>query len=120
MIRVDLPYPHNALWPNGRPHKFEKAREVKKHRRWASNVTMADLAWRAFVPDETVTVHIIVSRKAKGVYPDKDNTVAAAKAYLDGIADRLGINDRVFGTPTVEFLPAITGRFVFEIGGEPR
>lgn len=117
MIRVDLPYPHKALWPNGRPDKFAKAREVKKHRQWAHDATMGDPAWRRFTPDGTVPVHIVVSRKAKGVYPDKDNTVAAAKAYLDGIADRLGINDRVFATPTVEFLPAITGRFVLHVGG---
>jgi len=29
-------------------------------------------------------------------YPDSDNCLSASKAYLDGIADALGINDRRF------------------------
>lgn len=118
MIQVDLPYPHKLLWPNGRTRNPQaKPAQVKKHRRWGYDMTMADAGWRAFAPGESVSVHIIVSRKAAGVYPDKDNTVAAAKAYLDGIADRLGINDRLFAAPTVEFIAPITGRFLIQIGG---
>ena len=117
MIQVDLPYPHIALWPNGRPHRAEKARQVKKHRQWAHDATMADPGWRAFVPTESIPVHIIVSRKAAGVYPDKDNVVAAAKSLLDGIAQRLGVNDCLFAAPTVEFIAPITGRFLIQIGG---
>ena len=29
-------------------------------------------------------------------YPDADNCLSASKAYLDGIADALGVNDRRF------------------------
>jgi hypothetical protein len=118
MVRVDLPYPHALLWPNGRtrnPHA--RPAQVNKHRRWAHDATMADPAWRTFAAGETpVPVRIIVSRKAAGVYPDRDNASAAAKSYLDGIAQRLGVNDRLFDTPDVEFVPEITGRFVIEIG----
>lgn len=120
MIRVDLPYPHKLLWPNGRtrnPHA--KPAQARKHRRWGFEATMADPNWRAFAPTgDNIRVRLVVSRKAAGVYPDKDNTVAAAKTYLDGIADRLGINDRRFGTPEVEFIAPCTGRFIIEIGGE--
>lgn len=119
MIRVDLPYPHKLLWPNGpRSNRHAVAGEKKKHRAWAHTGTMADPAWHEFVPgDGLVPVKITVSRKAAGVYPDRDNSVAAAKAYLDGIADRLGVNDRTFEAPVVEFVPEITGRFLIEIGG---
>ncbi|WP_374412715.1 hypothetical protein [Novosphingobium colocasiae] len=126
MIRIDLPYPHLALWPNGRAHRSEVARQVKKHRAWAHDATMADPGWRAFAPTlqgvalGTVPVHLIVSRKAAGVYPDRDNTVAAAKSLLDGIAQRLGINDKLFAAPTVEFIAPITGRFLIQIGSAPR
>jgi len=118
VIQVDLPYPHGALWPNGRAHHFGVAREKKKHRAWAHNATMAASGWQGWqnVPGP-IPVHLVVSRKAAGPHPDKDNTVAAAKAYLDGIADRLGINDRLFAAPTVEFIAPITGRFVIQIGG---
>lgn len=122
MIRVDLPYPHKLLWPNGRtrnPHA--KPAQAKKHRKWGFDATMADSGWRTFAPgSDLLPVHIVVSRKTAGVHPDRDNSVAAAKAYLDGIADRLGINDRLFSAPTVEFIAPITGRFVIEIGGGPR
>jgi hypothetical protein len=64
-----------------------------------------------------VRVHIVVHAKPKGPLPDRDNCVAAAKAYLDGIAQRLGVNDRHFATPTVEFAAPRDGRFVIEIGG---
>ncbi len=118
MIQVDLPYPHKLLWPNGpRGNVHAVADQKKKHRRWGHDATMADPAWRTFVPGTAVPINIVVSRKAAGVYPDKDNTVAAAKAYLDGIADRLGINDRLFAAPTVEFIAPITGRFLIQIGG---
>lgn len=121
MIEVDLPYPHAYLWPNRRPATKQAASaRVSQHRTWAFHATMADPAWRSFVPGASVPVHIIVSRKAAGVYPDRDNTVAAAKAYLDGIADRLGFNDRLFAAPTVEFIPLINGRFLFQIGGATR
>ena len=123
MIRVDLPYPNLALWPNGRAHRSEVASQVKKHRAWAHDATMADPTWRAFAATlgdaqpGTVPVHLIVTRKAAGVYPDRDNTVAAAKSLLDGIAQRLGINDKLFVAPTVEFLTPITGQFLIQIGG---
>lgn len=126
MIRVDLPYPHKALWPNGRAHRSEVARQVAKHRGWACVGTMTEPGWRAFASTldgaaiGTVPVHLIVSRKAAGVYPDRDNTVAAAKSYLDGIAQRLGINDKLFAAPTVEHFAPITGRFVIQIGSGPR
>lgn len=118
MILVDLPYPHKLLWPNGpRSNRHAVARQKKSHRQWGHDATMADASWRDFTPGDAVPVHITVSRKAAGVYPDKDNVVAAAKAYLDGIADRLGINDRLFAAPTVEFITPITGRFLIQIGG---
>lgn len=118
MIRVTLPYPHKALWPNGRAHWRAKAAQVKEHRRWgfigAAEATSAKRL--AFVGDEPIPVHIVVSRKRGGPFPDKDNVVASSKSYLDGIAERLGVNDRLFAAPTVEFVQPCTGQFVIVIG----
>lgn len=119
LLRVDLPYPHKLLWPNGRTRSFHaKADKVRKHREWGYFGACAALGRRipSFNPFEPIPVRIIVSRKSSGVYPDRDNSVAAAKSYLDGIADRLGVNDRLFGTPEVEFIAPITGRFVIVLG----
>jgi crossover junction endodeoxyribonuclease RusA len=118
LIRVDLPYPVKALWPNGRAHHQAKARAVKAHRMWADALTVKAVQSRvdAIVVTPLVRVHLVVHAKPKGPLPDRDNCVAAAKAYLDGIAQRLGINDRLFAAPTVEFAPVRDGRFVIEIG----
>ncbi len=112
---IQLPYPHKALWPNGRAHWGTKATETKKHRAWAF------AAMRACLPPcfkhngERIPIRIIVSGKKTGALPDADNCVAAAKSYLDGIAEALQINDNLFDAPTVYF----SGRqsnFTIEVG----
>jgi crossover junction endodeoxyribonuclease RusA len=40
---------------------------------------------------------------------DRDNCVAALKSYLDGIADALGVDDRLFNTPSIAFGEPIRG-----------
>jgi hypothetical protein len=80
-----------------------------------------DAAWatRALnlrVGDGPIPIHITVKPKAKGPAPDADNCVSAAKAYLDGIASALGINDRHFAAPTVTISPERTGQFIITVG----
>jgi hypothetical protein len=129
VIRVELPYPDKALWPNGRAHFRTKAKAVKNHRAWADlaalqAVQIAQISTACSLysgaevdSDQTpIRVHMLVYPKPRGPLPDKDNCVAAAKSYLDGIAQRLGINDRLFAAPTVEFDSLRNGRFVIEIG----
>jgi hypothetical protein len=62
-----------------------------------------------------IPVRLTVSAKPKGPLPDKDNALAACKAYLDGIAEALGINDSLFDPQPVHF----SGRrssFIIEVG----
>jgi len=61
-------------------------------------------------------VHIVCHPKARGPAPDRDGIVSAAKSYLDGIADALGINDRHFSAPTVSISDKRTGQFVIYVG----
>lgn len=118
-MTVDLPFPHKALWPNGRAHHMAKASEVKKHRQWAHLATLEALQERGtggFGPGK-IPITIVVHAKPKGPLPDADNCIAACKAMLDGIADALGVNDRDFAAPLVVFSPERDGRFVVKIGG---
>lgn len=131
MIRVELPYPHKLLWPNGsRGHVQSVASEKRKHKLWADlaaleAVQIAGIATRyaeycgGSVAADTppLRLNFVIHAKPKGPLPDRDNCVAAAKAYLDGIAQRLGVNDRMFAAPTVEFATPRNGRFVIEVGG---
>jgi crossover junction endodeoxyribonuclease RusA len=99
---IELPYPHKALWPNGRPHHFAKAREVKKHRAWAHDATLATFP-RCFKPPERLLWLVTIYPKPRGPLPDRDNASAACKAFFDGIADGLGINDNRFDEPRIQF-----------------
>ncbi len=111
-MKVVLPYPHKALWPNGRSHWAEKAREAKKHKRWAYLATLdADTGEQFGRP---VELRLTVHPKGKGPLPDRDNAVAACKAYIDGIAEAIGINDRDFTAPIVSF-GARTDGFTLEV-----
>jgi hypothetical protein len=117
VIRVELPYPHKALWPNGRAHWGAKAKQTAMHRAWGWKQAYNALHDGSVDTDcASIPIKLIVSRKSKGVYPDKDNCVAAAKAYLDGIAEQLKVNDAKFAAPTVEFVPQIGCDLVIEVG----
>lgn len=113
-MRLDLPYPHKDLWPNGRAHWAAKAREVKKHRGWA--LLLAKGHRGLVLADGTLPIHITVHGKPSGPLPDRDGVVSASKSYLDGIAEAIGVNDRHFAAPTVEFAPERKSRFVIEVG----
>lgn len=110
---IELPFPDGALWPNGRAHWAVKAREVKKHRRWAA---LATKAAHIRIGDSPIPVHVVCHPKSRGPAPDRDAVVSACKAYIDGISDALGINDRHFAAPTVEISPERSGKFVITIG----
>lgn len=115
-MRIDLPWPAKALWPNGRPHHMEKAREVKRHRAWARIATLEVLPPDFAHDGGLIPVTLEIHAKPKGPLPDADNCIAAAKSLLDGIADALKVNDRCFAAPKVVFSTERDGRFVVEIG----
>lgn len=111
-----LPFPHKLLWPNGsRGHPRAVAGQKKKHKAWAHTAALADRA--LFVPADDIGLHIIVHAKPRGPLPDRDNVVAAVKSYQDGISLALGVDDKHFATPTVEFADTRTGEFVIRVGG---
>ena len=118
-ISFDLPFPAKILWPNGRGHWAEKARAVKTHRAWAWTA-----AWAAGAsvtdPEAPISIDITVHPKTRNPI-DRDNCVSAAKSYLDGIADALGVDDRTFETPTISFgEPVKGGRMTLTISPHSR
>lgn len=119
---VDLPFPHKILWPNGRTRSTNyRAAEFKKHREWAILAAAAaayESRQAVRLIESPIPITITVSAKPSGPLPDRDNCSAAAKAYLDGIAYKLDINDSHFAAPVVNFASERTGRFIIEIGTE--
>jgi hypothetical protein len=107
-ITFTLPFPDKLLWPNGRTRSYmAKHRAVKSHRGWAKVAALAAKAPKAD-PAGRVSVAITVHPKTRNPI-DADNAVASFKSYADGIADALGVDDRLFDTPTITFAEPIKG-----------
>lgn len=113
---IQLPYPHKILWPNGRTRsKRWLNAEFQKHKNWAYFAAHAALPVRYQNGGERIPIRLTVSGQARGPMPDKDGAGSACKAYLDGIALALGVNDSLFDPQPVHF----SGRnstFTIEIG----
>jgi crossover junction endodeoxyribonuclease RusA len=107
-VSFTLPFPAKALWPNGRPaHWAVKSRAVKSHREWA-RVRALCAGVTSLKGHDAFAVAVTVHPKTR--HPiDRDNCVAALKSYLDGIADALGVDDRLFNTPSIAFGEPIKG-----------
>jgi crossover junction endodeoxyribonuclease RusA len=104
-VTVSLPFPAKALWPNGRAHWAVKAKAFKVHKDWA---ILAMWAARCVPAGSRVAVDLTVYPKTRHTI-DADNAVSACKAYLDGIALALGVNDSTFNAPTVTFGEPVKG-----------
>lgn len=99
---ITLPFPHKVLWPNGRGHHMAKAREFKRHKEWAYHATLAALP-RCFKHNGApIKLKYTVTPKTAHVI-DKDNALAAMKAYQDGIALALKVDDGAFELPELIF-----------------
>ncbi len=94
-MSIELPWPDRVLSPNSRAHWGAKARATVKHKSWAHN---AALAWRGrdHRPIEG-RIDVLITAYPPDKRPrDLDNVMASCKAYLDGIAYSLGVNDSMF------------------------
>jgi crossover junction endodeoxyribonuclease RusA len=109
---IELPFPAKILWPNGRGHWAAKAKAFKDHKGWAHYRT------RCFYHDGnkpaigeridwSVTIH---PKTAHAI--DDDNARASLKAYQDGLALALGVDDKQFNAPSLTFGEPIKGGLV--------
>lgn len=114
---ISLPYPHKILWPNGRTKSTGwKNAEFQKHKEWAFMATKAALGLNSYIPTgEPIPIRLTVSCKSRGTEPDRGNCIAAAKAFEDGIAAALCVNDKLFDWQPVHF-SGRNSQFVFEVG----
>lgn len=94
-IVVKLSWPPQQLKPNWRGHWAAKALAVKRYRSDAAYLTRCTtpLTFDGYAGKVDIQCEFCTpDRRAR----DEDNLVATMKAGFDGIADRLGINDRKF------------------------
>lgn len=117
-MKILLSWPDKLLWPNGpRGNHFAVSRMKKRYRHDAEWATIAARGSKAFDHDGSeIPVKLIVRAKPKGPLPDKDNCIAAVKVALDAIASQIGVNDRHFAAPLVEFAEPRNGTIEVHLG----
>jgi crossover junction endodeoxyribonuclease RusA len=105
-MKVELPWPPAALWPNRRSHWGKKSRTAQKVRADAHTLTFQ--AWWAdgrtrergnvrmlIEHGEQIPVRLTFCPPTRRSY-DVDNALAACKSMLDGVADGIAVDDSRF------------------------
>jgi crossover junction endodeoxyribonuclease RusA len=110
-IEIKLSWPDKALQSNSRAHWAEKAKATKKARQeaWAAALDVNLPCW----PEASILIEYWPpSRRG-----DPQNVPSSLKAYIDGIADAMGCDDRCFKVdyPTVFAGTTNSGAVVFKI-----
>ena len=93
MITIELPWPDRVLLPNSRVHWAKKAKATKRARNDASYLALSNgVRTHDFFGLDQLDVTLVFippdNRRR-----DTDGTVSSVKAYCDGIADVVGIDD---------------------------
>ena len=120
MLKIILPWPPHALWPNAHSLWQARARATLQTHAAAREATIL-AAWdqgqssetidltRAEIPLE-VTFHASTRRRY-----DKDGAIGACKGYFDGIAEALGVDDHHFSATPHRGEPVPGGQVVIVI-----
>ena len=103
-LHVVLPHPPASLSPNGRPNRWQKARDAKQVRRDAALLTRQAIWEQRIDSHPWDAARLDICWLFAGTQPDADNVVARCKSVVDGIAD-MGIvaNDQVLRLGAVTF-----------------
>jgi crossover junction endodeoxyribonuclease RusA len=120
-LELVLPWPHKDLSPNGRVHWRDKAKAVKKARQTAV-VLAFEAGWKgAQLPPGRLHLWVTFYQAPGKPIPDDDNMLGRFKAYRDGIAQVLGIDDKRFVShPFVHTERRKGGQVVVRITGGPQ
>lgn len=112
---ITLPWPPTELSGHNNKHFWQVRPIINKHRKWAA---LATLAADASVPDGDADILVSATFYPPDRRTDRVNMPNRLKAYWDGIADALKVNDRRF-LPTYNFaLPVANPRVVIVIKGD--
>lgn len=118
-ISVECGWPIPRLWPNSRDHRMQVWRAQQAATReayWATNLVKP----RDWKPSGerfklTIRAHPAVSRER-----DDDNLIAASKAFRDGIASALHVDDKLFDLQPVQWGDKHhQGRLFFDLESVP-
>jgi crossover junction endodeoxyribonuclease RusA len=105
-VTIRIGWPAQALWQNSSHGTFTTARAIKtaKAEGWAS--ALAAGVKRLPKCSSYSLNFTFTPPKRRGGQHDATNMRPACKAHIDGIADALGVNDRIFRVGQETVLPA--------------
>lgn len=118
-ISVETGWPVPNLWPNSRAHRMQVWRSQQsatKEAYWATNLAKP----RGWKPNGerfklTIRAHPSVARNR-----DDDGMIGACKAFRDGIASALGVDDNLFDVQPVQWGDKHSqGRVFFDVESVP-
>ncbi len=95
-LSANAPVPRTMKGMAVAARKKQRAKKTARELAWA--LTLKELDGRKLCPNR----YVVRWFYRYGVAPDDDNVVARCKAYIDGAASALGINDRVLRFRGVE------------------
>lgn len=90
---ITLPWPAPGLWQNRPTHWATKARSVRKAKHDAHNMAQAAGLKGKTDPQARLVFAFHPDPRSRA---DLQNMPATMKAYIDGIADCMGVDDRHF------------------------
>ena len=110
MTEIELPWPPSQLFPNYRnSHHWSRSDKQRRNARtlaWGLTAQQLGPLLRKYEAPERLPVRIqVAAPKRGGRTPDDDGIKGACKAYLDGISDALGVDDKRFSLGAIEWLP---------------
>lgn len=103
-ITVELDWPSRLLHPNARVHWAMKSRVAKVARRNAYILTLVAQGRRLYIHDSMSRIPVAMTFYPPDRHPrDEDGMVSSLKSALDGVADALQVDDKLFklGAPEV-------------------
>lgn len=104
---AELPWPPRILSPNGRGHHMAVHKAKKKAKRIGGEAVIA--AGRLRFPEGAPLAVTLTFHPKTRTAPDQDNAIASLKAYLDGIAGALGVDDKLFRLQQPIMAEPVTG-----------
>lgn len=113
-MKVSVPWPPGVLSPNARVDRWTLARAKKAYRTgcgWEAKAAGLPRMTSESLP-VTITFHPPDNRRR-----DRDNMIAAMKSGQDGIADAIGVDDRLWVPTYALGDPVPRGAVVFDFAG---
>lgn len=118
LLTIELPWPAKVLHPNARTHWGTKRRATKAARTIGHLLARAAEGRNLVIHDgqSPIRIQLIFHPPLPRRKRDEDGMVASCKAYLDGIADGLKVNDACFKLEAPRVLENVAlGKVLVEI-----